>query len=142
MDAQLLISVLSGCFILLGVLALLIGALGLLRLPDVYCRIHAVGMIDTAGASFIILGLAIHEGVSLVTVKLLFIGIFLFFTSPIATHAVAQVAHKSGVVPVGRNLVTVKAAKKPAAAPAAAKAKPKQAAKTGSKVSRKSRGAT
>ena len=142
MDAQLLISVLSGCFILLGVLALLIGALGLLRLPDVYCRIHAVGMIDTAGASFIILGLALHEGVSLVTVKLLFIGIFLFFTSPIATHAVAQVAHKSGVVPVGRNLVTTKAAKKPAAAPAAAKAKPKQAAKTGSKVSRKSRGAS
>ena len=142
MDAQLLISVLSGCFILLGVLALLIGALGLLRLPDVYCRTHAVGMIDTAGASFIILGLAIHEGVSLVTVKLLFIGIFLFFTSPIATHAVAQVAHKSGVVPVGRNLVTAKAAKKPAAAPAAAKAKPKQAAKTGSKVSRKSRGAS
>ena len=142
MDAQLLISVLSGCFILLGVLALLIGALGLLRLPDVYCRIHAVGMIDTAGASFIILGLAIHEGVSLVTVKLVFIGIFLFFTSPIATHAVAQVAHKSGVVPVGRNLVTAKAAKKPAAAPAAAKAKPKQAAKTGSKVSRKSRGAS
>jgi multicomponent Na+:H+ antiporter subunit G len=113
-----------------------------LRLPDVYCRIHAVGMIDTAGASFIILGLAIHEGVSLVTVKLVFIGIFLFFTSPIATHAVAQVAHKSGVVPVGRNLVTAKAAKKPAAAPAAAKAKPKQAAKTGSKVSRKSRGAS
>ena len=142
MDAQLLISVLSGCFILLGVLALLIGALGLLRLPDVYCRIHAVGMIDTAGASFIILGLAIHEGVSLVTVKLLFIGIFLFFTSPIATHAVAQVAHKSGVVPVGRNLATAKAAKKPAAAPAAAKAKPKQAVKTGSKVSRKSRGAS
>ena len=142
MDALLPISILSGSFILLGVLALLIGALGLLRLPDVYCRIHAVGMIDTAGASFIILGLAIHEGVSLVTVKLLFIGIFLFFTSPIATHAVAQVAHKSGVVPVGRNLVTAKAAKKPAAAPAAAKAKPKQAAKTGSKVSRKSRGAS
>jgi multicomponent Na+:H+ antiporter subunit G len=142
MDAQLLISILSGFFILLGVLALLIGALGLLRLPDVYCRIHAVGMIDTAGASFIILGLAIHEGVSLVTVKLLFIGIFLFFTSPIATHAVAQVAHKSGVVPVGRNLVTTKAAKKPTAAPAAAKAKPKQAAKIGTKVSRKSRGAS
>lgn len=142
MDAQLLISVLSGFFILLGVLSLLIGALGLLRLPDVYCRIHAVGMIDTVGASFIILGLAIHEGVSLVTVKLLFIGIFLFFTSPIATHAVAQVAHKSGVVPVGRNLVTAKAAKKPATAPARAKAKPKQAAKTGSKVSRKSRGAS
>ena len=142
MDAQLLLSVLSGFFILLGVLALLIGALGLLRLPDVYCRIHAVGMIDTAGASFIILGLAFHEGISLVTVKLLFIGIFLFFTSPIATHAVAQVAYKSGVMPVGRNLVIAKAAEKQAGARAGAEAKTKQTAKTGSKVSRKSRGAS
>ena len=73
----------------------------------VYCRIHAVGMIDTAGASFIILGMIIHEGFTLVSVKLVLIGVFLFFTSPIATHAVAQVAHKSGVVPVGRNLARV-----------------------------------
>ena len=61
-------------------------------------------MIDTAGASFIILGMIIHQGFSLVSFKLALIGIFLFFTSPIATHAVAQVAYKSGVVPVGRNL--------------------------------------
>ena len=104
MDGQTLITILSGLFIACGVLALLIGSLGLLRLPDVYCRIHAVGMIDTAGASFIILGMIIHEGFTLVTVKLVLIGVFMFFTSPIATHAVAQVAYKSGVVPVGRNL--------------------------------------
>ena len=104
MDGQMLITILSGFFIACGVVALLIGSLGLLRLPDVYCRIHAVGMIDTAGASFIILGMIIHEGFTLVTVKLVLIGVFMFFTSPIATHAVAQVAYKSGVVPVGRNL--------------------------------------
>ena len=104
MDGQTLITILSGFFIACGVLVLLIGSLGLLRLPDVYCRIHAVGMIDTAGASFIILGMIIHEGFTLVTVKLVLIGVFMFFTSPIATHAVAQVAYKSGVVPVGRNL--------------------------------------
>ena len=104
MDGQMLITILSGFFIACGVVALLIGSLGLLRLPDVYCRIHAVGMIDTAGASFIILGMIIHEGFTLVTVKLVLIGVFMFFTSPIATHAVAQVAFKSGVVPVGRNL--------------------------------------
>jgi multicomponent Na+:H+ antiporter subunit G len=62
-------------------------------------------MIDTAGASFIILGMVIHQGYSLVSVKLLLIGVFLFFTSPIATHAVAQVAHKMGVKPVGRDLI-------------------------------------
>ena len=107
MDGQLLLVILSGFFIVCGVVALLVGSIGLLRLPDVYCRIHAVGMIDTAGASFIILGMIIHEGFTLVSVKLVLIGVFLFFTSPIATHAVAQVAHKSGVVPVGRNLARV-----------------------------------
>ena len=111
MDGQTLITILSGFFIACGVLALLIGSLGLLRLPDVYCRIHAVGMIDTAGASFIILGMIIHEGFTLVTVKLVLIGVFMFFTSPIATHAVAQVAYKSGVVPVGRNLARSAGAK-------------------------------
>jgi len=111
MDGQLLVTMFSGFFIACGVVALLIGSLGLLRLPDVYCRIHAVGMIDTAGASFIILGMIIHEGFTLVSVKLVLIGVFLFFTSPIATHAVAQVAHKSGVVPVGRNLARVTDAK-------------------------------
>ena len=99
-----LILILSGLSIFIGIVALLIGSLGLIRLPDVFCRIHAVGMIDTAGASFIILGMMIYEGFTLVTVKLLFVGIFLFFTSPIATHAVAQVAHKMGVEAVGRKL--------------------------------------
>ena len=102
---DMLLLVLSGLSIAIGVIALLIGSLGLIKLPDVYCRIHAVGMIDTAGASFIILGMIIHQGFSLVSFKLALIGVFLFFTSPIATHAVAQVAHKMGVKPAGRNLV-------------------------------------
>ena len=102
---DMLVLVLSGLSIAIGVISLLIGSLGLIKLPDVYCRIHAVGMIDTAGAGLIILGMIIHQGFSLVSFKLALIGVFLFFTSPIATHAVAQVAHKMGVKPVGRRLV-------------------------------------
>ena len=109
---DMLLLVLSGLSIAIGVIALLIGSLGLIKLPDVYCRIHAVGMIDTAGASFIILGMIIHQGFSLVSFKLALIGVFLFFTSPIATHAVAQVAHKMGVKPAGRNLVKAARTKK------------------------------
>ena len=109
---DMLVLVLSGLSLAIGVIALLIGSLGLIKLPDVYCRIHAVGMIDTAGASFIILGMIIHQGSSLVSFKLALIGVFLFFTSPIATHAVAQVAHKTGVKPVGRNLVNAAPTKK------------------------------
>ena len=109
---DMLLLVLSGLSIAIGVIALLIGSLGLIKLPDVYCRIHAVGMIDTAGASFIILGMIIHQGFSLVSFKLALIGVFLFFTSPIATHAVAQVAYKMGVKPAGRNLVKAAPTKK------------------------------
>ena len=108
---DMLVLVLSSLSIAIGVIALLIGSLGLIRLPDVYCRIHAVGMIDTAGASFIILGMIIHQGFSLVSFKLALVGGFLFFTSPIATHAVAQVAHKMGLKPVGRSLVAVASTK-------------------------------
>ena len=109
---DMLVLALSGLSIAIGVIALLIGSLGLIKLPDVYCRIHAVGMIDTAGASFIILGMIIHQGFSLVSFKLALIGVFLFFTSPIATHAVAQVAYKMRVKPVGRSLVKATPAKK------------------------------
>ena len=138
MDGQLLVTILSGFLIACGVVALLIGSLGLLRLPDVYCRIHAVGMIDTAGAGFIILGMVIHDGFTLVTVKLVLIGVIMFFTSPIATHAVAQVAFKSGVVPVGRNLTRVAAIKNTKTSAA----KPKLATKPAGKTKTKSRGAS
>ena len=95
-----LIDILSGLCIAAGVVALLTGSIGLIRLPDLYSRTHAVGMMDTAGVGFIILGLIIHEGFTLISVKLALVGIFLFFTSPIATHAVAQVAYRSGLKPV------------------------------------------
>jgi multicomponent Na+:H+ antiporter subunit G len=95
-----LLSWLSGGALLLGTAALLVGALGLVRLPNLFSRIHAVGVMDTAGVAFITLGMLIHEGFSLVSVKLAVVGVFLFFTSPIATHAVAQVAHRSGLSPV------------------------------------------
>ncbi|HBD52391.1 MAG TPA: sodium:proton antiporter, partial [Alphaproteobacteria bacterium] len=80
-----LVEIVSGLFILLGVIALITGSLGLVKLPDLFSRTHAVGMMDTAGVGFIILGLIVYEGFTLVSVKLALVGIFLFFTSPIAT---------------------------------------------------------
>ncbi len=97
---EMLLSWLSGISLLLGTAALIVGALGLVRLPNLFSRIHAVGMMDTAGVAFITLGMLIHEGFSLISVRLAVVGVFLFFTSPIATHAVAQVAHRSGFSPV------------------------------------------
>ena len=131
---EMLLNWLSGGALLLGTAALLVGALGLVRLPNLFSRIHAVGMIDTAGVALITLGMLLHEGFSLVSVKLAVVGVFLFFTSPIATHAVAQVAHRSGFSPVNPVLKKVtkrtaqKAAVKTAGKKAAAK---KRSAKKG-----------
>jgi multicomponent Na+:H+ antiporter subunit G len=128
---EMLLSWLSGISLLLGTAALIVGALGLVRLPNLFSRIHAVGMMDTAGVAFITLGMLIHEGFSLISVKLAVVGVFLFFTSPIATHAVAQVAHRSGfspVTPVKEPRRAQKAAKKAAAKKAAAKKRAKKAA--------------
>ena len=128
MSMDLFLPYLSGFSLAIGTLALVIGSLGLIRLPDVFSRIHAVGMMDTAGVGFIVLGMMIHEGFSLISVKLAAVAVFLFFTSPIATHAVAQVAHKSGFSPVAIGAATSAkkvARKKPAKAKAGTKVTPK-----------------
>jgi len=137
MSMDLFLPYLSGFSLAIGTLALVVGSLGLIRLPDVFSRIHAVGMMDTAGVGFIVLGMMIHEGFSLISVKLAAVAVFLFFTSPIATHAVAQVAHKSGFSPVATGAATSAkkvARKKPARAKAKASTKATPKAKTAGKA--------
>ena len=77
----------------------IIGGLGLLRLPDVYARMHAAGITDTLGAGLILAGLMIQGGLSLVTVKLILILVFLLFTSPTSTYALANAAYRQGLAP-------------------------------------------
>ncbi len=84
----------------LGGLACVIGALGLLRMPDLFTRMHAASLIDTVGAGFVLLGLALQAGPTLVSVKLAIIWLLIFFTSPTATHALARAALYRGVKPL------------------------------------------
>jgi multicomponent Na+:H+ antiporter subunit G len=83
-----------------GALFLLIAGLGILRLPDVFTRMHAAGIGDTLGAGLILVGLMFQSGFSLVTVKLVFVLILLFITSPTATHALAKAALTGNVKPL------------------------------------------
>ena len=76
----------------LGVLFLLLGAIGILRFPDCYTRMHAAGKCDTLGSLLIVSGMAFYHGVSLESAKILFIAVFIFLTSPTATHAIARAA--------------------------------------------------
>ncbi|MEN6543179.1 monovalent cation/H(+) antiporter subunit G [Parvibaculum sp.] len=95
-----LVQVASWLSLGVGAAFLLIGALGVLRLPDFWSRIHAAGIIDTAGVSFITLGLMLQAGFSLVALKLLLIAVFIFITGPTATHAIANAAFAAGLRPV------------------------------------------
>jgi multicomponent Na+:H+ antiporter subunit G len=93
------IDILSWICLVVGGVFCCIGALGLLRMPDFYTRMHAASVIDTLGAGLILLGLCLQAGWTLVTVKLLMIGLLIFFASPTATHALARAAMARGLKP-------------------------------------------
>jgi multicomponent Na+:H+ antiporter subunit G len=91
---------LSWLCLLGGGFFVLAGGIGVMRLPDVYTRSHAAGMTDTLGAGLILLGLMAQAGFSLITVKLVMILVFIFFTSPTSTHALIHTALASGLRPL------------------------------------------
>ena len=84
-------------FVSSGTFFLLMGAIGLLRFPDFYTRMHAAGKCDTLGSLLVLTGLAFYAGLSLTSVKILVIALFIFVTSPTATHAMARAAFKHNV---------------------------------------------
>ncbi len=92
--------VVSGLMLAAGAFLALVGAVGIIRLPDVFARMHGAGMIDTLGAGLILVGLMVQAGFTMTTVKLILITIFLLFTTPTTTHALATAALKSGLKPV------------------------------------------
>lgn len=85
--------------VLLGVGAAcaLVGTMGIVRLPDVYNRIHAQTVSVVGGAILVLLGVSLLEGLSLYSLKALTIALFIFLTNPVSSHAIARAAHKSGV---------------------------------------------
>ena len=82
-----------------GTFFYLTGTVGLLRLPDFYSRMHATGKSDTLGTLLSLLGLALYTGLTLTSVKILFIAVFVFLTSPTATHALLRASFDSKVPP-------------------------------------------
>lgn len=83
----------SWIFILLGSLLILIGSIGLIRLPDFWSRLHGASITDTGGVLFLLIGMMIQAGSIWIFLKLVAIGIFLFVSSPTASHAIANAAY-------------------------------------------------
>jgi|BarGraNGADG00312_2_1021985.scaffolds.fasta_scaffold01382_6 multicomponent Na+:H+ antiporter subunit G len=82
-----------------GTFFFIIGTTGLLRLPDVFTRLHSSTKCDTMGAGSILIGLAVYSGVSWDVLKLLIVLGFLFISSATTGHAIGRSAVKQGIAP-------------------------------------------
>jgi multicomponent Na+:H+ antiporter subunit G len=76
-----------------------VAALGVLRLPDFYARLHAVSKAETLGVILTVSALALWAGVSLLAAKLMLVAVFLFLANPTSTHAIARAALRTGLRP-------------------------------------------
>jgi multicomponent Na+:H+ antiporter subunit G len=90
----------SDLLIAAGLLFIVTGAVGLYRMPDFFTRTHAAGITDSAGAGLVLLGLLLRIDGFAEALRLLLIALFLLFTSPTATHALAQSALEDGLRPL------------------------------------------
>ena len=97
---NLALDLLSWLCLVTGVLFGITAGIGLLRLPDLFTRMHAAGIGDTLTAGLIVLGLMLQAGLTLNLVKLVLIMVFILFTSPTSTHALAKAALHGGVKPL------------------------------------------
>lgn len=95
-----MLELVSWALILAGSFFAVVGALGLVRMPDVFTRMHAASVIDTLGVGFLLLGMCLQAGFSLVTLKLLFLLTLFLFTIPVVTHALAQACLHEKVEPI------------------------------------------
>lgn len=96
---ELIIFSLSWICMISGSFFVLVGAIGTLRLPDFWSRLHAASITDSGGMILLVAGMCLQAGPTLVTVKLLIIGAFLFITGPTAAHAIANAALVTGLRP-------------------------------------------
>ena len=94
-----ILEMLSWVFLVAGGLLGIIGGIGIHRFPDFFTRLHAAGITDTLCAALILSGLGLQSGFSLVSFKLVLIFAFILFTSPTASHALANAALHGGVKP-------------------------------------------
>ena len=95
-----ILNLVSSVFILVGSLSIIVGLLGVYRMPDFFTRLHAASIIDTLGAMLILFGLIMHHGMSIVSVKLFLILVFILITTPTAAHALAKSALHGNLKPV------------------------------------------
>lgn len=88
--------IVAAIFMLAGAIFFVGSAIGMLRLPDFYTRMHASGLSETLGGMLSFIGLMIYEGFTIVSLKMAFVFLLVFIANPIGTHILSKAAFKSG----------------------------------------------
>jgi multicomponent Na+:H+ antiporter subunit G len=78
---------------------LMVAAIGMLRLPDIFTRSHALALTDTLGVGLILSGLALYQGFTIGFVKTILILVLLYHLNPVISHAVVRAALRAGLKP-------------------------------------------
>ena len=99
-------SILVTGFIVTGLLFLVVAAVGVVRLPDVFTRAHAVTLTDSLGAFFMLTGLAleqVHQGSASNAWRIVAVLFLLYLLNPVISHATVRAALRSGLKPLGKD---------------------------------------
>ena len=92
-------SILSIIFIIAGLFFLIVAAIGVVRLPDVFSRSHVVSLTDSLGAFLMLFGVALHEGIGMNALKILVVLVLLYILNPVISHATIRAALRAGLKP-------------------------------------------
>nr|MBV6628383.1 monovalent cation/H(+) antiporter subunit G [Oceanococcus sp. HetDA_MAG_MS8] len=96
-------TVLAVILMLAGLFFLVVGSIGMLRLPDVFSRVHALSLTDSLGAALVLLGLAVYEGFNQNFLKILVVLGLVYLLNPVISHATIRAAYRSGARPTPKD---------------------------------------
>lgn len=91
--------IIAMALILVGLFFLVVAAIGMLRLPDVFTRSHAVSLTDSLGAFFVLVGLSLYQGFGINMLRVLVVLVLLFLLNPVIAHAALRAAYRAGLKP-------------------------------------------
>jgi multicomponent Na+:H+ antiporter subunit G len=89
----------AGGLLVLSLFFHVVAAVGMIRLPDFYTRLHAISKSETAGVVLTVVALAVWEGPTATSLKVLLVAVFLFLANPTSTHAIGRAALRTGLRP-------------------------------------------
>jgi multicomponent Na+:H+ antiporter subunit G len=97
-------TVLTIILIVIGLFFLVVGSIGMLRLPDIFSRAHALSVTDSLGAIFVLAGLAVHEGLSMNFLRIMVVLLLVYLLNPVISHATVRAAYRCGLRPENKEL--------------------------------------